>query len=141
MANAIERVMKWLMVGLLAIGVTLAHAQLPKTINYQGFLASNTGVPVNAPANTPQPMTFSLFLNLTDPPNTTPLWSETQNVTVTNGVFNVVLGTGNFSGRLCAREPAVYRAVFSGNKSGGNGHTHAASGAQRNALCNSRGER
>ena len=59
----------WLVVALFA--ASLSQAQVPRTINYQGFVASIAGVPVNAPANTPQAMQFSLY---TVPTGGAPLW-------------------------------------------------------------------
>jgi hypothetical protein len=61
------------------------RAAPPQTIAYQGFLTSNTGVPVNANMS----MVFSLY-NVAN--GGTALWSETQSVTVTNGVYTVVFG-------------------------------------------------
>lgn len=58
----------------------------PQTINYQGFLANSAGVPVNS---TTTQLTFKLY-----DANNAVLWTEVQpNVTVTNGVFNVLLGS------------------------------------------------
>jgi hypothetical protein len=88
MYSAIGRAMKWLALGLFAIGLAAAHAQAPRTINYQGFLTNNAGVAVNTPVN----LTLRLYDPASQPANLL-LWSETQsNVVVTSGVFNVVLG-------------------------------------------------
>ncbi|MFH1379785.1 MAG: hypothetical protein ABII23_05860 [bacterium] len=64
-------------------------ADVPPYINYQGLLAQE-GVPVNGPRN----ITFRLY-DSADP--TSILWEEihdanTQQVQITDGVFNVVLG-------------------------------------------------
>ncbi len=71
----------------LALLATLAiAAPPPRTINYQGFLTTNAGVPVNGN----QVLTFRLYDALTAG---NLLWSDTQlAVPVTNGVFNTVLG-------------------------------------------------
>ena len=69
---------------------SVVHAQVPQKINYQGFLSSNTGVPVNS-SSLPAPLqlTFKLY-----DANGALLWTEVQsNVSVTNGVFNVALGS------------------------------------------------
>ncbi len=59
---------------------------VPALLNYQGHL-SNGGGPLTGNF----PMTFALF---TVPAGGTPLWSESYaNVTVTAGVFNVLLGS------------------------------------------------
>lgn len=76
-----------------ALSWGIAHAQVPKTINYQGFLTNAVGTPVTSPSAVT--MTFSLFATLT---GGAPLWSESQSVTVTGGVFNVVLGAGTLAG-------------------------------------------
>ncbi|MCI0515357.1 hypothetical protein L0128_19255, partial [candidate division KSB1 bacterium] len=62
------------------------NAQVPQLINYQGMLTDNTGTNVNGV----QAIQFLIY----DAENGgTALWSETQNVIVTNGLFNVLLGT------------------------------------------------
>lgn len=62
------------------------NAQVPQLINYQGMLTDNTGTNVN----TIRAIQFLIY----DAENGgTVLWSETQNVIVTNGLFNVLLGT------------------------------------------------
>ncbi len=79
---------------LLAFVVTcgLAHAQLPRTMNYQGVLTNASGTPINSPPAVT--MTFSLFAT---PTAGTSLWTESQSVTVIDGLFNVVLGTGTLT--------------------------------------------
>ena len=61
-------------------------AAVPHQINYQGYLTATGGTPVNA--------TVAMVLNLynVDTGGAT-LYTETQTVTVTNGVFNVVIGS------------------------------------------------
>lgn len=60
---------------------------IPSKISYQGVLTDNAGVPQNGTFT----MTFGLY---TTPTGGSPLWSETQNtVQVTNGIFNVLLGS------------------------------------------------
>ena len=61
------------------------HTAIPQKINYQGYLTSAAGVPVNGTVQ----MVFSIY-NV--PSGGTGLWTETQNVTVTRGVYNVELG-------------------------------------------------
>lgn len=66
-----------------------ALAQVPRRIAYQGFLANAAGVPVNAPASAPLTMVFRLYhFSL----GGSAIHEETQQVTVTEGVFNVHLG-------------------------------------------------
>lgn len=66
-------------------GVT--HAQIPRTINYQGYLTTPSGAAVT---NANLQMVFKLYDAAT---GGTVLHTETQMVTVTNGIFNVLLGT------------------------------------------------
>ena len=62
------------------------QAQAPQLLNYQGRLDSS-GVPINGTRS----MSFSIY---SVPTGGTSLWTETQsNVTVTNGVFSVLLGS------------------------------------------------
>lgn len=63
-----------------------ANALVPHEINYQGYLTSPGGTPVNASVS----MVLSLY-NV--PAGGTALYAETQTVTVTNGVFNVLIGS------------------------------------------------
>ena len=66
-------------------GVT--HAQIPRTINYQGYLTTPSGAAVT---NANLQMVFKLYDAAT---GGTVLHTATQMVTVTNGIFNVLLGT------------------------------------------------
>jgi len=71
-----------------------AQAQAPNLINYQGRLTAAGG----AAASGSFVMNFSIYATAT---GVTSLWTETQTVTVTNGVFNVLLGSVTpFSGTL-----------------------------------------
>lgn len=63
-----------------------ASADVPQKISYQGFLTNSAGAPVNASLQ----MTFALYDVVS---GGTALWFETQSVAVSNGVFNVLLGT------------------------------------------------
>lgn len=63
----------------------ILHAEIPRIINYQGYLTSASGVPVHGTVS----MTFSIY---SVPSGGTALWTETQNVSVTRGVYCVNLG-------------------------------------------------
>jgi len=63
----------------------VSHAAVPQTLSYQGQLTSATGTPVNGAVT----ITFNLYSLLS---GGTALWSETQSVMVSNGLFNVILG-------------------------------------------------
>ncbi len=64
----------------------IAEAQIPRKLNYQGFLTSPSGAPVNASMQ----MVFTIYPAATGPAS---VHTETQTVTVSNGIFNVILGT------------------------------------------------
>jgi len=61
-------------------------AEVPQLINYQGKILDDNGLPVNGVLN----ITFKIYDTET---NGTVLWYETQNVTVMEGVFNVLIGS------------------------------------------------
>ena len=64
------------------------HAEVPEQINYQGYLTDPDGNPV---LDGDYLMGFSIYDLLT---GGSELWGESQTVTVTNGVYNVLLGIG-----------------------------------------------
>lgn len=63
----------------------LGNTQVPQKINYQGYLSSAVGVPINGTVQ----MVFSIYNAAA---GGDALWTETQNVTVSRGVYNVNLG-------------------------------------------------
>ena len=65
----------------------LVFAQIPQTISYQGILTDNKGGPV---PDGNVSLIFKLY-NASEGGDT--LWQETQNVMVTKGIFNVILGS------------------------------------------------
>ena len=71
-------------IALFCIGVV--HAQVPRTINYQGYLTGSNGPAISASL----PMAFKIYGVAS---GGTALHTETQTVTVSNGIFNVLLGT------------------------------------------------
>jgi len=66
---------------------SLAQAQIPRTISYQGYLTSANGAATNSAGLS---MLFNIY---SGPTGGAALHSETQSVTVSNGIFNVMLGT------------------------------------------------
>jgi hypothetical protein len=64
-------------------------AQVPDRLSYQGMLTGNGGETLEDGMYT---MHFNLYSE-SDP--SSPLWSETQSITVVNGIFNVILGAVN----------------------------------------------
>ncbi len=62
-----------------------ASIQIPKKMNYQGYLTDGSGQPINGTRN----LRFRLY----DAAGNMMNWVEThQNVSIVNGIFNVVLG-------------------------------------------------
>lgn len=72
---------------LLVLGVQAVWGQIPQTISYQGVLTDADGGVVLDGNYT---LTFKLYDAAT---GGTELWSETQTVDISNGVFNVILGS------------------------------------------------
>jgi len=71
---------------LLSIGfVSSVFAEVPGTINYQGYLTDGSGNPVTATES----MTFSIYATAS---GGTALWSEFESVPVSNGTFTNQLG-------------------------------------------------
>lgn len=70
-----------------SLAIASALAAPPQSVNYQGYLATPAGVPVNSAVS----MTFRLYNSAS---GGGALWTETQgSVNVVNGSFNVALGT------------------------------------------------
>jgi hypothetical protein len=73
--------------GILAFWETSVFAAIPHLINYQGMLTDNSGTPLNGSYN----IIFKIY---NDPSAGTKKWEEIQpSVSVTNGLFNVILGS------------------------------------------------
>lgn len=75
---------------ILVLGLALtASADVPFQMSYQGRLADTDGAPIDTTVD----LTFIIF---DDAVGTTPLWGETHlNVTTTDGLFDVILGSTN----------------------------------------------
>lgn len=74
-----------LSVSLLCLFIFSAQAAIPDKLDYQGYLTDSSGSPINGTVN----ISFSLY-NIDS--GGIALWSDTQAVTVTNGLFNTKLG-------------------------------------------------
>ena len=74
------------------------HAAPPATLTYQGYLTSSAGTPVSGNLS----VSFKLY---TAASGGTALWSETQSVTVTNGLYSVVLGAASSLGAVAFDQP------------------------------------
>jgi hypothetical protein len=66
---------------------SIGYAQIPHKMNYQGYLTNAAGVPINGTVQ----MVFSIY-NVSS--GGSPLWTETHSVTVSQGVYSVILGEG-----------------------------------------------
>ncbi len=73
---------------LFALFPLLLFAQVPQKINFQGKLNDASGNPFEGTVT----MQFNIYSTET---GGTALWSETQTVTVTGGIFSVILGSVN----------------------------------------------
>lgn len=76
-------------IGILFLVATIqfiGYGDVPQSINYQGKLTDSSGNPV---LQTTVQMDFNIYDVLT---LGKPLWSETQSVKVTNGIYNVEIG-------------------------------------------------
>jgi len=62
-----------------------AHATIPHTINYQGYLTDPQGTAIDGSVS----IVFSIYSQVS---GGTALWTETQTLTVTDGVFSVNIG-------------------------------------------------
>jgi len=71
----------------LTLLLSVGYAQIPHKMNYQGYLTNAAGVPINGTLQ----MVFSIY-NVSS--GGTPLWTETHSVTVSQGVYSVILGEG-----------------------------------------------
>lgn len=75
-----------LMMAILAVVTTNVASAVPNLMNYQGRLTDGSGAPLNGA----QSVVFAIYSVAS---GGSALWSETQSVTVTNGLFNVILGS------------------------------------------------
>jgi len=70
----------------LSVGfVSVVFATVPGTINYQGYLTDSAGVPIDATES----ITFTIYATASAG---TSLWSETESVSIVNGIFSNNLG-------------------------------------------------
>jgi len=74
----------------------------PNLINYQGSLTDSGGTPVTDLAVS---MTFRIYDAAT---GGTPLWEETQTVAVTNGIYNVLLGSSTANPAYGTFDPSLF---------------------------------
>jgi len=92
-----------LLAGILLICITGGTMAAPDLINYQGMIKTSAGVPLAGTVT----LQFSLY---NAPSDGTMVWGEVQNtVQVTNGIYNVLLG----SGTLLPGSPPLTANLFS----------------------------
>ncbi len=96
-----------MIIAILLLAINLSLAESPKLINFQGRL-TDAGVAV---ADGSHSVTFTIYDQPTDG---TTLWTETQNVTTTGGLFAVLLGTNNPLGAYFFSEPNRYLGITVG---------------------------
>lgn len=90
----------------LALGITpVVFAAAPQLINYQGLLTDNGGVPV---ADGDYSVVFTIYDN---PTAGAAVWTETQLVTTSDGVFAVLLGAINPVAHTVFSDSARYLGV------------------------------
>lgn len=67
-----------------------AQAAVPQLLNYQGYLVNASGQALTTPPASPLTMTFSLYTAVS---GGSPIYAETRQVAVANGVFSVAIGS------------------------------------------------
>ncbi len=84
--NTDNKIKQWLLTIIMLCLFTLpTQAAVPDDLDYQGYLTDSTGSPINSTVS----VTFSLYnIELSG----IALWSDTQSVDVSNGLFTVKLG-------------------------------------------------
>ena len=84
MTTTLSRIIR--LVAALALAAAPCWAQIPQKLSLQGNLTATGGAPVTSTLS----MTFSLW---DQAEGGTQAWTETQSVTVANGLYNVLLGS------------------------------------------------
>lgn len=72
-------------------GTLFGQSLIPQGLNYQGFLADTAGAPIGQGSATTRSIEFRLYTTAT---GGSPIWGESQQVSVFNGNFSVILGNG-----------------------------------------------
>lgn len=104
-------------IGIITIAMSAWGGPVPQRINYQGTLNNKSGGPANGNFN----MIFRIYSTAT---GTTPIWTETWDastsspVVVTDGIFNVMLGSITpFSNDFFATYSKTYLGIAVANDS------------------------
>ena len=72
----------------------LAETQVPSLMNYQGHVTNAAGVAIGTGSSVNRSVTFRFWKSATDTAAEMRLYSETQTVTILNGDFSVLIGSG-----------------------------------------------
>ena len=84
-----------LLATMLAIhSAALAETKVPSLINYQGHVTTSAGAAIGAGSSVNRNVTFRFWKSATDTSAASRLYSETQTVTILNGDFSVLIGSG-----------------------------------------------
>ena len=79
---------------LLALGATLpvgAASTVPTLLSYQGMVTDTAGTPIGNTASVNRTVLFKLYHTSS---GGTPIWAESQVVTISGGAFSVLIGNG-----------------------------------------------
>ena len=90
----------------------LAQSAVPLQISYQGRVTDAAGVPLGTPTPVNRTVTFRIWDHATAGAAGNRLYSEQQTVTISNGEFSVLVGTGTAVGG--ETNTLTLDAVFSG---------------------------
>ena len=72
----------------------LAQTKVPSLINYQGHITTSAGAVIGSGSSVNRNVTFRFWKSATDTAAASRLYTETQLVTILNGDFSVLIGSG-----------------------------------------------
>jgi len=88
----------------------MLHAQIPRTLSYQGVLTDNAGNP------RPDDSYSFMFQFYTSPTGGTAIWSESKSLSVKNGLFSTVLGEQTSFGASVKFDQQYWLGIQVGNE-------------------------
>jgi len=95
-----HRITSWLIVMVALLSAMPVMAEVPRMINYQGWLTDNSGNPFDTTLS----ITFAIYASSE---GGTPIWTELHTIVyVADGAFSVILGSAS-------QETAIPDSVFS----------------------------
>ncbi len=86
----------------------------PGKLTFQGYLSDATGAPLGRPMATNVTVVFRLYRNATGTNAADIVWGEQQSVTVNNGFFSALLGSGSPTGSTNDFFTANLASLFTG---------------------------